>query len=134
MGEVKEKLARFMYGRYGVDQLSRFLSALAVACIILHLIVRSDLLYWFSMFLLVVVYARMLSKNTGRRYQENMKYLELRRKAIGKADGWREAFACRKTHRVFICPGCGQKVRVPKGRGTVKVHCPRCNTSFIKKS
>ena len=30
----------------------------------------------------------------------------------------------------FLCPGCGQKLRVPRGRGRVMVHCPRCGRDF----
>ena len=29
-----------------------------------------------------------------------------------------------------ICVKCG----VPKGKGKVNIHCPKCNVSFIKKS
>ena len=131
---MKEKLMRFMYGRYDVDQLSRTLMALAMVFIILGLFIRNSVMQWIPMILLIIVYVRMLSRNTNKRYQENMKYMVYHNKAMSKINGWKDAFACRKTHRIFTCPGCGQKVRVPKGRGTVKVHCPKCSTSFIKKS
>ena len=131
---MKEKLMRFMQGRYGTDQLSRFLTATAMICVVLGLFIRSRFLQWIPLLLLIIVYARMLSKNTGKRYRENIKYLELQNRAMGTFRGWKEAFDCRKTHRIYACPGCGQKVRVPKGRGTVKIHCPSCHLDFIKKS
>ena len=40
----------------------------------------------------------------------------------------------RKDYRFFKCPTCKQKVRVPKGKGKIKIHCPRCHNDFIKKS
>lgn len=39
-----------------------------------------------------------------------------------------------KDYRFFKCPTCQQKVRVPKGKGKIKIHCPRCHNDFIKKS
>lgn len=31
---------------------------------------------------------------------------------------------------IFICPNCGQKLSVPKGKGTVRVTCKRCGKTF----
>ena len=36
--------------------------------------------------------------------------------------------------RYFRCPNCKQKVRVPKGKGTIEIRCPKCNTKFIKRT
>ncbi|MBQ4504310.1 MAG: hypothetical protein II983_01455 [Firmicutes bacterium] len=131
---MKQKIARFMYGRYGVDQLSRSMLAMVIVLIILGIFFKTRLIDWASTILLILVYFRMFSRNINKRYQENMKYMVAHNKMMAKYNGWKEAFACRKTHKVFACPGCGQKVRVPRGKGKVKVHCPKCNTSFIKNS
>lgn len=29
------------------------------------------------------------------------------------------------------CPECGQSLRVPRGKGTIRVTCPKCKKSFI---
>ncbi len=39
-----------------------------------------------------------------------------------------------KTHKIYKCKSCGQTLRVPKGKGKVKVTCPVCKSSFIAKS
>lgn len=39
-----------------------------------------------------------------------------------------------KDYRFFTCPTCKQKVRVPRGKGKIKIHCPRCKNDFIKKT
>ncbi|MBQ4576940.1 MAG: hypothetical protein IKK22_00935 [Firmicutes bacterium] len=131
---MKQKIARFMYGRYGVDQLSRSMMVLVIVLVVLGIFFKTRLIDWASTILLILVYFRMFSRNINKRYQENMKYMVVHNKMMAKYNGWKEAFACRKTHKVFACPGCGQKVRVPRGKGKVKVHCPKCNTSFIKNS
>ena len=38
-----------------------------------------------------------------------------------------------KTHKIMRCPGCGEKLRVPKGAGKINITCPHCGTKFIKK-
>ena len=43
-------------------------------------------------------------------------------------------FSQRNTYRFFKFDKCGQKVRVPKGRGTIEITCPKCVNHFIKKS
>lgn len=39
-----------------------------------------------------------------------------------------------KEHRIFRCPKCNQRVRVPRGRGMIEITCPRCGNTFRKRS
>ena len=58
---MKEKFYRFMAGRYGSDQLSRFLSFVALVLIVLNIFFRSTVLWVLGIAVLVIVYVRMFS-------------------------------------------------------------------------
>ena len=131
---MKERLRRFMTGRYGNDQLNQLLSTAALVLLILSLFTKWDITYWLSLFLLGLCYFRMLSKNTAKRYAENQAYLNWRYSLSLKKEQWKKQSRDRKTHHIYKCPSCGQKVRVPRGKGRISITCPKCKNSFIKNS
>lgn len=131
---MKEWLQRFMMGRYGVDQLNRFLLGLTVVSMIFSMLLRSNLLNTFAVLLLVFCYIRMLSRNIRKRYDENMKYMQYRNKVVGFFMRQKSYMQQRKTHHIYKCPTCRQKIRVPKGKGKICITCPACRTEFIKNS
>ena len=87
MDKLKEKLSRFMYGRYGSDRLNIFMVIVLLVCAVINLFVRtgyfSVLLTSWEFLLLILIYYRMFSKNISKRYAENQKYLELENKGAG---------------------------------------------------
>ena len=131
MNKIREKLQRFMIGRYGMDQLGQFIMYAVLVLIFLNVVVRvrilSSFLYILELAGFFLLYFRMFSKNVGKRYQENQVYLRLRFYVT-------ECFTEGRKYRIFKCPDCGQKVRIPRGHGKVSVHCPKCGTDFIKRS
>jgi len=131
---MRERLARFMYGRYGNDNLNRFLSGFSFFLLIVYMITKFYPLWMVAVILLVLVYIRMFSRNIQKRYQENQKYLQV----TAPVTNWMRLrikhLKERKTHRFFICPTCRQKVRVPKGKGNICITCPKCRTQFQKRS
>lgn len=131
---MREKLRRFMQGRYGADQLSRFLTAIGLVLIILNLFVHSNAIVYLVMALLVYCYYRMFSRDYNRRYAENQKFLTWQNKIKYKVNNWKRNLADRKTHHIYKCPSCGQKIRVPRGKGKIIVTCPKCRMEFQKKS
>ena len=83
---------------------------------------------------IVLLYFRMFSKNVNRRWQENQAYLRMQFYVSEYFKRLRFRFTEGRKYRIFKCPGCGQKVRIPRGHGKVSIHCPKCGTDFIKKS
>ncbi len=131
---MQDKFRRFMQGRYGADQLSRFLTTVGLVLIILNLFVRTRILTYLVLAILVYCYYRMFSRDYNRRYAENRKYLTLKSRTLYKVKNWKKVWQDRKTHHIYKCPGCGQKIRVPRGKGKIIVTCPKCRREFQKKS
>ena len=134
MYRLNTKMQQVMVGRYGADELGRFISVSTLVCLLVSLFTKWGILYWIGLFLIFYTYFRMFSKNVSKRYQENQKFLTLRYKAVAKWSIMKKHFLERKIYRFYKCPQCKQKVRVPKGRGKICITCPKCRTEFVKKS
>lgn len=130
----KDRFTRFMSGRYGMDSLSRTLIYFIVIMYILNLFLHSTMLSILSVFLLAFCYYRILSRKVYKRSLENQTYLEHIMHAKMKYENFRRDMNTKKTHHIYKCPHCKQKIRVPKGKGRISIHCPKCNHEFIKKS
>lgn len=124
---------RFMAGRYGSDQLGLFLSTSLIVLVILSLFLRFwplQIVIWGLFFYL---WFRMLSRNYTARARENERFLALT-DGIGRFFRVRRSrFDDRKTHTHFRCPGCGQELRAPKGKGRIRVICSKCGRQFETK-
>ncbi len=133
---MKEKLQRFMMGRYGVDSLNKFMLVMALVLMILSMLTgsRGSILYLLSIVLLILTYVRMLSRNHYKRANENAKYLNITRGFRGKLNKQKRYANERKFNHIYTCPSCRQKIRIPKGKGKIMVTCPKCKTQFMKKS
>lgn len=131
---MRDKFMRFMMGRYGTDDFSKFLLGSSVALMVLNLFLRIVLLNTLVMVLLVYVYFRMFSKNIQKRYEENRKYLHLKGKILGRLEKEKRMASDRKVNHIYKCPACKQKIRIPKGKGKICITCPKCGTEFTKNS
>ena len=123
-----------MRGRYGTDQLNKFILFLSIVLLIVSLFVRVryvNTVFWAAALVLIVIsYVRMFSRNLPRRYAENVKFLHA---TSGIRKFFRVkmlAFAQRKQYKFYRCPSCGQEVRVPRGRGHIRITCPKCRAEF----
>ncbi len=135
---MRDKIARFMQGRCGADQLNRFLSIVSIivmiAGIILNGTAASKILWPVALFLLIIVYARMLSRNLYKRSAENNRYLRLRMSVAGRFEMIKVRWNQRKDYKFFSCPACHTTLRVPRHKGKINIVCKKCGTSFRGKT
>ncbi len=81
---------------------------------------------------LIYLLFRLFSKNAERRQMENARFLALFRSV---KDGFRKRKTL-QTDREYIyfnCPTCGQRMRLPRGVGRVKITCRGCSSEFEMK-
>lgn len=131
---MKERMQRFMAGRYGNDQLNQFIFIVAIISMVLEIITRQSLFYTLTLLLLILAYVRVFSRNINKRYEENMKFLQKKDAILNKFRKQKYYAAQRRNFHIYTCPQCKQKIRIPKGKGKISITCPKCKTSFIKKS
>ncbi len=144
MSNFKMKLARFMYGRYGIDELYSALFIFEIIILVLSAVfqvigyastpfaVISGVLYAISIGLLVFAIYRMMSKKIDKRRRENMWFLRQKAK-LKKAfkPKTRRVSAMDTQYHIFrACPHCSATLRLPREKGKHTVRCPRCSKTF----
>lgn len=128
--KFKEKIARFMYGRYGADQLSNFILWVYIALFAVNLFANSLILYLSAIALMIWTFFRMFSRNIGARNKENLKFLAMKKKFTSF---WKLLFDCIKDSPKKVykrCPSCRAVVRLPRKAGKHSATCPKCRKSF----
>ncbi len=131
---MKEKLIRLMYGRYGMDSLGRFTIIAGLIVMILAGWNNSMILSLLSWACIIYSYFRMFSRNIYKRSSENQWYLNKTYKVRTAFYKQKNLMIQRRTHHIYKCPACRQKIRIPKGKGRIEIRCPKCSSTFIKNS
>ena len=130
---MMEKIARFLYGRYGTDQLN---IALLVFSVVVSVVMRFTPV-WYLGYLCYIPLGfsifRMLSRNIEARRKENRMFLKI----IWPFKSWTQYTQRKvkdKDHKYYKCPSCKAILRVPKGRDKIQITCTKCRHEFIKKT
>lgn len=152
MSGFRNKFSNFMSGRYGMDEFGRFLNIVIIVMLIISLFGRLfaplGFLWIVAVGLMIYSYFRMFSRNFAARSKENAWYLRTFKKNSSGSYGYngygqnytanmtasQKKALDKKTHRIFKCPNCSQKIRVPKHKGRICIKCPNCRIEFIKKT
>ena len=128
--KFRDRLARFMYGRYGVDNLYHALIALYFIIFVLQVIFDK---WWLAIPMwacLVIALLRLMSKNHVARAKENRIFLKLINpiKAFFSTNFVRIRDV--RTKRYRTCKNCKAVLRLPIKKGTHNVKCPKCSKEF----
>ena len=133
-GDRQRKLADWLQGRQGPDDLAVFSVNLAIVIVLVNLFLHMSLLGIVALFLVAYAMFRIQSKNLGACARENEKFLKL----LGPARPWVQnpsaAWSELRAYKHVRCTSCKQKVRVPRGTGKLRVTCPKCRTKFEVRS
>lgn len=137
---MRERFQRFMYGRYGNDELNRLLSIVTLVLLILALVLTrvertlGSVLWICGVIVLIVSYYRMFSRDIAKRSAENQKFQSYRYRQAVKKQRMKERAEQSKDYKFFKCPKCGVLNRIPRGKGKIQITCPKCGEQFIRKS
>ena len=123
-----------MCGRYGMDELGNFLMIAVIVLVLLSVFEPLRFLYIAALALMIWATYRCYSRNIPKRCAELDKYQRLAEKPKRWLRQRKRMWNDRNTHRYIKCRGCKVYMRVPKGKGRIKVNCPKCGKEFIKKT
>ncbi len=132
--KFKKKLASFFSGRYGVDALAKGMLILYIFLAAVMIFVKNPILYMIlqilSLILCILMFGRILSRNTAKRTAENESYLHLKKSIRQTVFLQRNKWKYRKTHIYRKCPHCHSQIKLPKKTGTHQCTCPFCRKLF----
>ena len=152
----------FMKGRNGADELTIVMGFAGIVIAIIGSIARIQWLSWIAIAVIVIGVLRGLSKNIDARRKENEAFVAATANVPGlgkfvaslgggaaaastsRAAGTskeerakrtaKKMWKGRKTTAYLKCPNCGQMLSVPKGKGKIRVTCPKCHAKMETRS
>lgn len=134
LDNLSYKLVGFMQGRNGMDTLAQYALGAGLVLTVLDFFFGSLVLSTLGLACLVYSMFRCYSRNVSSRALENARFEAWVRKPKAAASRARLRWANRKTTKYLTCAQCGQSLSVPKGKGTLRVTCPKCHAQTTVKS
>ena len=127
---MRYRLRGFLDKCYGFDLLGYLLLGLCAGLTLLSRVL--DVVFPSLMASIALVWAvsRAFSHNIHKRWAENQRLLNwlpgLRRSLADGLARYRQ----RRDYKFFRCPGCRNRLRLPRGKGRIQITCPRCGQRF----
>jgi len=128
------RMRLWMQGRYGQDELNQVLLWSALGLTLLGSILEAELFSVLAMPLLIWSLIRCYSRNIHRRREERAAWLRFWRKIRDFFALQKRRWTDRKTYKYFRCKNCGAVMRVPKGKGKLRITCRQCRREMTKRS
>ena len=121
------KISKFMYSRYGIDKLSKFLLQILFIIFLSNILIRTYILTILELILLLIIILRTLSKNIYQRNKENQVYIKIKSKILKPFKNLKRNIKD-KEHIYKKCHKCKKtlKLPLPDKRGIQHVKCPNC--------
>ena len=126
----RDKLLRFMQGRYAADQLFYFMTAVYLMLVFLNIFFHSWILHILSLAVFALTVLRSLSRNTVKRSRENEVFMTAVNRFRASAARNRRMREQSEDYYFKKCPGCKKMLRLPRVSGTHTTRCPACGEQF----
>lgn len=134
MNKFKNSLYRFLYGRYGMDQLNwLILIIIGVLLVLNSVLFKNSIVAVIIWVLMILEIYRCYSRKIYQRQKENNALLKFFH-PVTKRFKLAKTASRDKDHKFFICPECKQNIRVPKGHGKIVITCPNCHHKFERRT
>lgn len=133
-GNWQMRMAQWMQGRYGIDQMTQALMIVGCVLVVINFFLGSSFISLLSLLAFGWGIFRCYSRNISARARELAKFQEI---MVEPSKWWRLAnkrWENRHTTIYFKCKGCGTILNIPKGKGKVRVTCPKCGAKTERKS
>lgn len=130
MKNFRDKLAQFMYGRYGADQLYYALLVVFFVLTLINVFVHYSVINILTWVIMVVMIFRAFSRNVYKRRIENDKFMKIWSPVKAEYSLAIRRIKEIKTHRFRKCPNCKKVLRLPRKKGKHTVKCPCCHKEF----
>ena len=124
---MEERIRKFMYGIYGPDELYKFHLILYFITLIIGLFVKSKILLFIQLLLIVLIIFRPMSKKIYKRSDENVLFLKIKAKVTKPFINIKRNIKD-KDHIYKKCHKCKTtlKLPIPSKRGIKHAKCPHC--------
>jgi len=125
--KYSNKFKKFMYGRYGPDELYMFLFKIYLALLIINLFIKSSVISLLEILIIVWMFYRFFSKKIYKRSDENVAFLNIKKKLLKPFSNIKRNMND-KDHIYKKCHKCHTtlKLPLPMKRGIKTAKCPNC--------
>lgn len=130
MKNLRNKLASFFRGRYGMDSFGYFLFVIYVILCVFNAVFGLVAVQFLTLILAVYSIWRIMSRNFWKRSQENQKYLNVKMIVKTECKLLIDRIKYIKTARFRKCKHCKAIIKLPNKRGNHTVKCPKCGQKF----
>ena len=132
--QLMRRLAAYMSGRNGIDQLAVGTLAVSLALQMVGTMLRSPLLLLLSLALFGWTLYRIFSRRREMREDENRKFMQWYGGVKTKCRQFILRLKLRKEYKYFKCPQCSSLLRLKRGGGEKQITCPKCHHQFTQRS
>ena len=125
--KFRDKLVRFMQGRYGPDNLYNFLFIIYIILFIIDIFINTNIISVLEIVIVFIMIYRLFSKNIYARRKENQIYLKIKGVLVKPLVNLKRNIKD-KEHVYKKCRRCKTtlKLPLPSKRGINHAKCPHC--------